>query len=296
MQKYEVTFRLANYNSMSIQHFKDLCEHLAQRYSPREAQNIAKIIFEDALGIKHPKHVEPLDEQQAQRINAIAERMASGEPMQYVLGMADFYGLKFKVSPAVLIPRQETEELVELVSKHCAQDFVRQWQVLDIGTGSGCIAISLKHMLPEISVTATDISLEALAIARENAQMNEAEVTFLQHDILTEAFPRPGAKFDVIISNPPYIPTSERAVMPEHVLAHEPALALFTLDDEGQEFYKAIAAFGQKHLKGSGMMALELNEFRAEATAEIFRSAGFGRVDILEDLAGAKRMLYVKFR
>lgn len=217
--------------------------------------------------------------------NDVLARLGRGEPAAYVLGETEFYGLTLRVNPAVLIPRPETEELVGwILSEH---DGNTTLNVLDIGTGSGCLAIALGHARPSWSVSAIDISPEALAVASENARLNGVEVRFSQLDVLREA--PAGGPFHLIVSNPPYIPRSETDITGPSTLAWEPERALFTTDSDGMEFYKRLAEMAPQWLSPGGSIYLELNEFRAEATSELLRAAGLV-TELRRDMQGKWRM------
>jgi release factor glutamine methyltransferase len=243
---------------------------------------------------------------QEEMLDSYLPRLLKHEPVQYVLGYADFYGLKFKVTPAVLIPRPETEELVEFVLsevEHVALNpqgvsnplrVLPEMQnpspkILDIGTGSGCIPISLKVNLPQANVEALDISKEALVVARENAKQLKAEVPFFCLDILKEI---PERKYDIIVSNPPYIGYDEKEKMRDNVLLHEPHLALFS--DDPLLFYKRIAEIAPAILNPGGKIYMEMSEYRAQDVVQIFEAKGL-KTMIKKDMSGKERMLKVMF-
>ncbi|HTN21164.1 MAG TPA: peptide chain release factor N(5)-glutamine methyltransferase [Pelobium sp.] len=208
------------------------------------------------------------------------------KPIQYVLGKADFYGLTFIVNQNVLIPRPETEELVHLIISEQKNKAV---DILDIGTGSGCIAISLKHNLPQANVNALDISSDALNIAKQNAKKHKTNITFFNEDALnlsTHDYP----KYDVIISNPPYIAEKEKAEMENLVLNNEPHLALFVDDNEALIFYDKIADFALTNLKPSGTLYFEINQNLAEETKQLIESKGF-KAQVLKDINNNFRMI-----
>jgi release factor glutamine methyltransferase len=208
------------------------------------------------------------------------------KPIQYVLGKADFYGLTFIVNQNVLIPRPETEELVHLIISEQKNKAV---DILDIGTGSGCIAISLKHNLPQANVSALDISLDALTIARQNAEKHKTNITFFNDDALnlsTHDYP----KYDVIVSNPPYIAEKEKAEMENLVLNNEPHLALFVADNEALIFYDKIADFALTNLKPNGTLYFEINQNLAEETKQLIESKGF-KAQVLKDINNNFRMI-----
>ncbi len=269
---------------------KFLVEQLSPRYGEGEAKSMVRIVFEDAFDRGRAF--------EESRFKEILERLVAGEPLQYVLGEADFFGLKFKVSPAVLIPRQETEELVAWVLEHLKISPKKDTtSLLDIGLGSGCIGITLKKKMPGLQLFGLEKSAAALAISTENAsQILNAPSTlnpstqFFQGDILNRSdwdlFPA----MDVVVSNPPYIPDSEKNLVPEHVMAHEPSLALFVDDPDPLLFYRVIADFALEKLRPSGVLFFECNEFNAAEVAVMLREKGFLNVEIRKDLSGAERM------
>ena len=211
------------------------------------------------------------------------------EPIQYILGEADFYGLKFKVNPSVLIPRAETEELVHLILSNHKNG--TELKVLDIGTGSGCIPISLKKNRAKWLVSACDVSSGALAVANANAVKNGVEVDFFLRDILDERLSFEAQYFDIIVSNPPYIPFEERALMPKNVLENEPHLALFVENDTPLIFYKRIADVANASLKVGGQLYFECNEFNAQKVAQVLQDKAFTAVEIHQDMQGKDRMI-----
>lgn len=223
-------------------------------------------------------------------------RLKSNEPIQYIIGETEFYGLSFKVNKHTLIPRPETEELVEwiladfLKSKKLGKHLSNiEFNVLDIGTGSGCIAISLAKNLVGAKVSAIDISKEALILANLNAEMNGVAVNFVQKDILnTETLPD---KYDLIVSNPPYVRELEKNQMMPNVLKHEPEIALFVKDDDALLFYRAIAQLAKFHLNPSGKLYFEINEFLGEELTVLLREQGFKEIQLKKDIYGKNRML-----
>ncbi len=212
--------------------------------------------------------------------------MLRHEPIHYNVGHTEFCGLRFRVDENVLIPRPETEELVAWVAK---EQKSRPIRLLDGGTGSGCIAVSLAHLLPEAEVEAWDISPEALSVARRNAELNNAKVVFRQQSLL--AAPPADAGFHCIVSNPPYVRELEKADMEAHVLNHEPHLALFVPDDDALRFYRALALLGRATLLPGGALYAEINEALAEETAALFRTQGYAAIEIRQDAYGKPRML-----
>ncbi len=266
----------------------DITRQLSPVVGEAEAKAMAQMMLEDLKGCSQLDlvlngHRELLPETES-RIQAIVSRVLRGEPLQYVLGKASFHGRTFKVTPATLIPRPETSQLIDII--------VKQWQsrsdlrVLDIGTGSGCIAISLALDLPFSQVTAIDISSEALAVARENAQALKARgVKFVQEDILKAS---PHGEYDIIVSNSPYVMEKERASMEKNVLDYEPASALFVPDDNPLLFYKAIADYASKALAPDGKLYFEINPLCASELATWLKANGWN-AEIIRDYKGHNR-------
>lgn len=264
-------------------------------YGQREALSITQWVLEDVLHLQGVRLVMDrfliLTSHQQEVLEGYLQRLLTHEPVQYVLGYAEFHGLKFKVNQAVLIPRPETEELVDwvLADMHLPGTNELAWSgkpaILDIGTGSGCIAITLKKNLPLAKVSAIDVSPGALQVANENARLNNVEVVFSQLDILRDV---PEQTYDIIVSNPPYIGYEEKILMSDNVLNFEPHLALFA--DDPLIFYKRIAALGQSVLSGDGIIFLEISEYRAQEIAEIFKQY-FTKANIKKDMSGRDRMI-----
>ncbi|MEN0050382.1 MAG: peptide chain release factor N(5)-glutamine methyltransferase [Bacteroidota bacterium] len=255
-------------------------------YGEGEARSIARIVMEDVFPITKSFDFSQVDQVQ---LNDIQARLLTGEPVQYVLEQADFYGLKLKVSPAVLIPRQETEELVALVVENCGKGF--RGSILDIGTGSGCIPIALKKQLPNAQISACDVSEEALKIAELNAKNYQLDINFFICDILDQERRKQLHTYDIIISNPPYIPRKESNLMPNRVKDHEPELALFVENGDALLFYRHITDFASDHLFSNGQLFFELNEYNASEVAQLVSEKGFSNVQIHKDLNGKERML-----
>lgn len=266
--------------------FRQFTKALSTIYPEREATNIAKIVFEDAFKIYSFQSVKNFLFQK--ELKQIESRLLKNEPVQYVLGEADFYGLKFKVNPNVLIPRPETEELVYWVLGNKLQ---KEARILDIGTGSGCIPITLKKKLPFANISAIDVSQSALEIAKINALKNEVEINFSLVDILNKKDWTTLPQFDIIISNPPYIPHQEKVVMPKNVLDFEPTLALFVENDNPLLFYETIGLFAQKHLTENGLLFFECNEFNAPKVVNLLKKQGYQTVDLEKDMEGKERMI-----
>lgn len=209
-------------------------------------------------------------------------------PIQYILGTADFCGLKFKVSPAVLIPRPETEELVEWIVNATSSD---KLQIIDIGTGSGCIAISLAQKKHNAIVSAIDVSKEALKIATENAEINNVKINFIEADILN--IKSLGANFDIIVSNPPYVRELEKAEIKANVLSNEPHLALFVPNDNALIFYRKIADLALESLNSNGFLFFEINQYLADETVQMLANKGF-ETELRKDIYGNNRMICAK--
>ena len=264
-------------------------QSLIPLYDQREAQALFRRYVEERLGVEYYLFLLDMDlpADLPDGWETDLERLASGEPFQYVMGRTEFCGLPFKVTPAVLIPRPETEELVAgIVSENAGRTAL---SVLDIGTGSGAIAVTLAKNLPAASVTALDVSEAALAVAAENAETNNVSVRFLKFDILGEA-PLPG-RYDLIVSNPPYVPERDRAAMHRNVLEHEPALALFVPDDCPLLFYEAIAEKAAAALNPGGRLYLETHEDYHPELKQLLENHGFVNVECRQDLFGRPRFV-----
>jgi release factor glutamine methyltransferase len=218
------------------------------------------------------------------------DRLAANEPLQYVLGEADFLGLKFKVSPAVLIPRPETEELVDLIIRENKSK--SELEILDIGCGSGCIPITLKKNMPQSKITAIDISLRAIEIAKINSVNNNTEIAFLETDVFSDSVFEM-QQFDIIASNPPYIAESERVAMHANVKDHEPTIALFVTDADPLKFYIRIFQFAKTNLKSEGLIYFEINPHFADDLIKMAFENKFSSATLLTDLSGKNRFLKV---
>ena len=217
-------------------------------------------------------------------------------PIQYILGQTEFYGLPFKVNEHTLIPRPETEELVEWILKHVSVD--NQISILDIGTGSGCIAISLAKHLPNAKVYALDISTDALAIAKENAELNKVKINFVEADILTYQNDKQTfsevlntQKFDIIVSNPPYVREEEKELMNPNVLDNEPHLAIFVNDENPLLFYEAIIQFAVKNLIEKGALLFEINEYMGNDMIQLLNNNNFSNIELKQDIFKKDRMI-----
>lgn len=268
-------------------------EVLAEKFPKREAEQLMRILLEDLFGIDwNQQLMSPdlrIDEHQHYQLSEAVKRLLAGEPVQYVTGIARFNELLLKVSPAVLIPRPETEELVQKISTSLPKEkTIRIW---DIGTGSGCIAIALAKQFPHAEVIAFDVSEEALQIAKENAESNGAKVTFVQDDVLNPTSGYFTQPVDLVVSNPPYVCDSERASMEANVLDWEPEKALFVPDDDPLRFYRQILALAKKQLNPDGQVWFEINERMGEEMLSLCRQIGFSNAEVLEDFAGKPRFV-----
>ena len=264
-------------------------EGLSSHYPTGKIAALTRIIATELLGVSQMAFYLKDDitltaEQQALLDNAI-ERLKKQEPIQYILGYCDFCGLRFKVTPATLIPRPETSELVEWIASEAAG----YGSILDIGTGSGCIAVSLAQKLPQSKVTAWDISNDALAVAAENSKANGQAVTFEQVDIL--AYEPTGEQFDIIVSNPPYIKENEKSAMHSNVLNWEPHTALFVPDSDPLLLYRTIAKKGLSLLKPNGRLYFEINRAHGKETMEMLAALGYTCIELRKDFAENDRMI-----
>ena len=271
--------------------FLGIKNELTDYYSKEELQPLIHIILEYITGLNRTQMVlnkdKELSESQIYFIQTAVERLKKYEPIQYITGIAHFHDYKFKVNKSVLIPRPETEELVQWI---CSEQGDKNVSILDIGTGSGCIAVTLKKKLPSAGLTAIDISEEALAIAMENATLLGADVKFEKIDILNanerEALP----VYDVIVSNPPYVTPSDRKKMKPNVTEHEPGQALY-VEDNPLLYYQEILAFSKDHLNDGGSVYFETNENYAAEVSQIMETAGFSNIIIRKDMQGKDRMV-----
>ena len=273
--------------------YQQLWQQLARTYDTGEAKAIARMLYEVRYGLSLSDLLMGRDaDVPQQELQQLTERLEQHEPIQYVLGQADFCGRTFKVSPAVLIPRPETEELCQWVTTKVRDSACNDaaLSILDVGTGSGCIAITLAAELPEAKVTAWDISEDALLVACENALLNGVTVDFELQDVLLATAAAQQTK-DIIISNPPYICNKERATMEANVLEHEPHHALFVPDDDPLLFYRAIAKLGQQTLIHDGWLYFEINPLFAGQLAQLLSSMSYRDIEIKTDQFGKQRMI-----
>lgn len=285
---------------------------LAEIFPQREAEQLMRILLEDLFGIDWNRQLmNPdlrIDEHQHYQLGEAVKRLLLGEPVQYVTGMARFNDLLLKVSPAVLIPRPETEELVQKIctsslpchscegmcgSQESMEGVTKKFRIWDIGTGSGCIAIALAKYFPHAEVIAFDVSEEALQIAKENAESNGAKLTFVHDDVMNSTSDYFNQPVDLVVSNPPYVCDSERAAMEANVLDWEPENALFVPDDDPLRFYRQILAMAKKQLNPNGQIWFEINERMGEEMLSLCHEIGFSNAEVLEDFAGKLRFCRV---
>ncbi len=314
-----------------VRFFRD---ELKSLYAKEEIETFIAFCFEEYLGLKRAdillNGTSTINESELLKFSFAIKNLKQHKPIQYILGKADFYGLKFYVNPHVLIPRPETEELVDLILKENQKTSSKSQEtrfknldnsilpshisyltshishlnshishltshisILDIGTGSGCIAVALKKNIPTANIYALDISKEALELAKQNATINNVSIDFFQYDILSPEFPLPDPKikFDIIVSNPPYICNSEKDQMQKNVLDYEPHIALFINDNDPLLFYKTIIDFALKHLKQNGKLYFEINQVFGVETKHLLENKGFKNVLLKKDLNDNNRIL-----
>lgn len=279
---------------------KYYASELEKIYGSNEANALIMILLEHYFGIDRVKiAMDPelrLSESELLTLHFAVKELLKNKPIQYILGETEFCGMRFLVDENVLIPRPETEEMVSMiVSRRDKACFVRTGcDVLDIGTGSGCIAISLAKLLKNSSVTAVDVSEKALEVAKKNAEANEVSVTFIKDDILNpQNRDLLNGQFDIIVSNPPYVCESEKSEMRANVLDYEPSTALFVSDNDPLVFYRKILEFAQKALKPNGEVWFEINEKFGNEMLELCHKMGFKHSEIIKDFRGKERFVRV---
>ncbi len=275
--------------------YQQVLAKLNDVYEQREAANIADMLIEYVTDQRKIDRITnkdlPINTGQQAMLKKYTEELLAHKPIQYVIGEVWFMGMKLKVNENVLIPRPETEELVEWITKEIQLRENKNLSLLDIGTGSGCIPIAAKKLIPEISVSAVDISEEALQLASINAIEQHVLVDFIHLDFLNEQEWVQMSKYDIIMSNPPYIKKSEAALMNKNVLAYEPHIALFVPDEDALLFYKSIAKFGLHHLKENGALYVEINEALGDLVVQNFEENGYSEIQLKKDMQGKDRML-----
>ncbi|MFK7905098.1 MAG: peptide chain release factor N(5)-glutamine methyltransferase [Chitinophagales bacterium] len=283
------------------QSLQQLQQDLKGIYDIGEAKTISGFVLEHLLQLNRLslqiRQDQKLNNTQVQELQQITQRLQQKEPIQYILGEADFYGLKLKVNPSVLIPRQETEELVQWIiddsSKQNSPNELRnsKLKILDIGTGSGCIPLALKHNIPQANITAIDVSETALETAKKNSDLLQLPIQFQKIDVLNRTIWDLLPKFNTIVSNPPYICEREKNEMSENVLNYEPSLALFVADSEPLIFYQTIADLALLKLNKNGTLYFEVSELFGQDCREMLQKKGFSNVELRKDINGKWRML-----
>jgi release factor glutamine methyltransferase len=276
------------------QAYQQLLYQLYDIYDDREAANIADQVIEYVTGQRKIDRVTykdlPVNDQQQVQLAGITQKLLLHTPVQYVLNESWFAGMKLYVDENVLVPRPETEELVEWIAEEVKSEKEKGKKIIDIGTGSGCIPIALKKKFPQAIVRAIEVSEGALNVAVKNAMLQGVQVYFIRLDFLDENTWKELGRFDIIISNPPYIRLGEACSMHANVLAHEPHLALFVPDDDALLFYKKIAAFAKDHLEGNGSVYLEINEGLGKEVCDLFEKHGY-KTELKKDMQGKDRMI-----
>ncbi|MDB5019500.1 MAG: prmC [Pedobacter sp.] len=275
------------------QHFITLISDI---YDPEEcialfnltASNVLKINTNNYLQVQNSE----VEQSFAEQVKQVALALSNGKPLQYILGETEFYGLKFFVNSNVLIPRPETEELVHLIIQTLRKSEKKDRKLLDIGTGTGCIPITLKKNLSNVQISAMDISLAALDVAKRNAARNDVDIHFIHADILTY---KDEQLYNVIVSNPPYVKEDEKEFMHQNVLAYEPHLALFVSNEDPLIFYKAIAAFGVTNLADDGFLFFEINEYLGQDVHNMLQENSFRNIKISKDMQGKDRMVSCQY-
>jgi release factor glutamine methyltransferase len=287
---------------MTLKAFKKkFMEALSEIFPKTEIDSFFFILMEEKLNLQRIDTVLKPDflipEEQLADLKNILQRLQKEEPIQYILGNTEFYGLPFFVDENTLIPRSETEELVAWVIEEVAKlqsNTVTKLSILDIGTGTGCIPISLAKNLPNAKITAVDISSKALEVAKKNAQLNKVTIDFIELDILTtKSLPQ---EFDVIVSNPPYVRALEKVEIKNNVLENEPHLALFVADENPLIFYNQIADLAKQQLSKNGLLFFEINQYLGKETIALLEEKGFKNIELRKDIFGNNRMVKCAFR
>ena len=290
---------------MNIDEFRiDFRQQLAGMYEPEEVENLCFLTLEYVMKMNRVEvslsRKMDISTSSLTQLNEVASRLSLSEPIQYIIGSTEFYGMEFQVNPATLIPRPETEELVEWIvndtkklaissQRDIEKNITEKVTILDIGTGSGCIAISLAKNISNAHVEAIDISQDALATAYQNANKNEADVTFYNQNILeVDTLEK---RYNIIVSNPPYVRMLEKKEMRDNVLSNEPDSALFVSDDDPLVFYRKIGELAFKALQTQGSLYVEINEYLGSETVTLFEKIGFKKVSLRKDMFGKNRMI-----
>jgi release factor glutamine methyltransferase len=286
---------------MILRAFKNFfTQALSEIFPKTEIDSFFYILMEEKLNLQRIDTVLKPDflisEKQLADLKNILKRLQKEEPIQYILGNTEFYGLPFFVDESTLIPRSETEELVAWVIEEVAKlqsNTVTKLSILDIGTGTGCIPISLAKNLPNAKITAIDISSKALEIAKKNAQLNKVTINFIELDILTtKSLPQ---EFDVIVSNPPYVRALEKEEIKNNVLENEPHLALFVTDENPLIFYNQIADLAKQQLSKNGLLFFEINQYLGKETIALLKEKDFKNIELRKDIFGNNRMVKCTF-
>lgn len=268
-------------------------QELKEIYEHDELESIIACCFEGFLGMDRSKIVlrseDTVSESELLKFNFAVKELKKHKPVQYIVGSADFYGLKFFVNEHVLIPRPETEELVDLIIKDAGKNAVVS--ILDVGTGSGCIPIALKKNIHSANVSSLDVSNEALVVAEKNANLNGVMINLFYKDILSPDQELMNSYYDIIVSNPPYIAVSEKTALAPNVLEYEPHLALFVNNDDPLLFYRKISDFAFTNLKKGGRVYFEINQLYGQETKDMLENKGFKNVELIRDLNNNNRIL-----
>jgi release factor glutamine methyltransferase len=269
---------------------------ISEVYEPDECGALFDLTADKLLKISRTQYLtmqsRDIDQELIDQVLITATELSTGKPVQYIFGETVFYGLNFYVNSKVLIPRPETEELVDLIIKTIRKSGDKKNRMLDIGTGTGCIAITLKKQLNNLQVSAMDISDEALQVANRNAELNDVQVNFIHADILSY---KTEVLYDIIVSNPPYIKEDEKEFMHQNVVTYEPHLALFVTNEDPLIFYKAIVKFSKTNLTGNGFLFFEINEFLGSQMKQLLEESGYINISVLKDMQGKDRMVCAQY-
>jgi release factor glutamine methyltransferase len=275
---------------------QELINALENIYDKDEASNITELIMEYITRWSRAEQIDnmdvPFSYTQKELLEDIIDRLLKHEPVQYIISEAWFAGMKFYVDKNVLIPRPETEELVDWLIRDCSKE-ARNFKILDIGTGSGCIAIAIKNKLPAVEMWACDVSDAALSVARMNADGLNAPIDFVPLDFLDNEQRKQLGFFDLVVANPPYVPQKDKDPMKKNVVDYEPHVAIFVSDDDQLIFYEAIADFGKEKLHEDGRIYLEIHESIGEQVIKLFRQKGYSSVELKKDMQGKDRMVKI---
>lgn len=273
--------------------FQEVVARINLNETSEELQSMAYILIENIFDVNRTQILSEkqisINRTEEKRLEDILTRINNHEPIQYALGTADFYGRRFQVNKSVLIPRPETEELIHVIKEFAVKSIGDRLKILDIGTGTGCIPVTIGMEIPDSEIYALDVSPEALEVAKENANFFRIDVNFMELDILKQELPY--EFFDAVVSNPPYVTEKEKIHMQKNVLEFEPAIALFVPDDDPLLFYKAIIPRGFRALKPGGLLAVEINEVFGIETKNLFEAHGFRKVSSIKDLSGKDRVI-----